>query len=43
MGVDVIQEPVEQFYGSGCTVRDPFGNAIRFLQAAEVVTSPPAI
>jgi catechol 2,3-dioxygenase-like lactoylglutathione lyase family enzyme len=33
---DFIQEPTEHFYGTDMAVRDPFGNAIRFLQPAKV-------
>ncbi len=29
---DFTQEPTEHFYGTDMGVRDPFGNAIRFLQ-----------
>jgi uncharacterized glyoxalase superfamily protein PhnB len=31
-GVDITQEPVEQFYGTDIGVRDPFGNHIRIVQ-----------
>lgn len=31
-GVDVIQEPTEQPYGTDFAIRDPFGNAIRIGQ-----------
>ena len=33
---DFIQEPTDHFYGTDMAVRDPFGNAIRFLQPAKV-------
>lgn len=33
-GVEFTQEPVEQFYGIDCGLRDPFGNAIRIVQPA---------
>jgi extradiol dioxygenase family protein len=29
---DFTQEPTERFYGTDMGVRDPFGNAIRFLE-----------
>jgi catechol 2,3-dioxygenase-like lactoylglutathione lyase family enzyme len=31
-GVEFFQEPTEQFYGTDCALRDPFGNALRILQ-----------
>ncbi|MGA9595091.1 MAG: VOC family protein [Acidimicrobiia bacterium] len=31
-GVDITQEPVEQFYGIDIGIRDPFGNALRIVQ-----------
>jgi catechol 2,3-dioxygenase-like lactoylglutathione lyase family enzyme len=31
-GVEITQEPVEQFYGIDIGVRDPFGNHIRIVQ-----------
>lgn len=31
-GVEIIQEPVQQSYGTDIAVRDPFGNHIRILQ-----------
>jgi catechol 2,3-dioxygenase-like lactoylglutathione lyase family enzyme len=34
-GVEFTQEPVEQFYGTDCALRDPFGNHIRISQPAE--------
>jgi catechol 2,3-dioxygenase-like lactoylglutathione lyase family enzyme len=37
-GVDITQEPVEQFYGTDIGIRDPFGNHIRIVQFA----TPPA-
>lgn len=33
-GVEFTQEPVERFYGIDCSLRDPFGNAIRITQPA---------
>ncbi len=33
---DFTQEPTEHFYGTDMGVRDPFGNAIRILQPANV-------
>jgi catechol 2,3-dioxygenase-like lactoylglutathione lyase family enzyme len=33
---DFIQEPADNFYGTDMAVRDPFGNAIRILQAKKV-------
>jgi catechol 2,3-dioxygenase-like lactoylglutathione lyase family enzyme len=33
-GVEFTQEPTEQFYGTDCALRDPFGNAIRITQPA---------
>jgi catechol 2,3-dioxygenase-like lactoylglutathione lyase family enzyme len=33
---DFTQEPTDHFYGTDMGVRDPFGNAIRFLQPAKV-------
>jgi catechol 2,3-dioxygenase-like lactoylglutathione lyase family enzyme len=33
---DFTQEPTEHFYGIDMGVRDPFGNAIRILQPAQV-------
>src|SRR5262245_15455277 len=29
---DFAQEPTDHFYGTDMVVRDPFGNAVRFLQ-----------
>ncbi|CAA9496877.1 MAG: hypothetical protein AVDCRST_MAG45-1060 [uncultured Solirubrobacterales bacterium] len=31
-GVEFTSEPVEQFYGVDCGLRDPFGNHIRVVQ-----------
>jgi len=31
-GVEITQEPVEQFYGIDIGIRDPFGNHIRIVQ-----------
>jgi len=33
-GVDIVQEPVEQPYGTDMAVRDPFGNSVRISQPA---------
>jgi uncharacterized glyoxalase superfamily protein PhnB len=33
-GVEITQEPVEQFYGTDIGIRDPFGNHIRITQLA---------
>ena len=33
---DFTQEPTEHFYGTDMGIRDPFGNAIRILQRAQV-------
>ena len=35
-GVEITQEPVQQFYGTDMAVRDPFGNHIRIMQPAPV-------
>jgi catechol 2,3-dioxygenase-like lactoylglutathione lyase family enzyme len=35
-GVDITQEPVEQFYGIDAGIRDPSGNSIRITQPAAV-------
>lgn len=35
-GVDISQEPVEQFYGVDAGIRDPSGNSIRITQPAPV-------
>jgi len=35
-GVDITQEPVEQFYGVDAGIRDPSGNSIRITQPAPV-------
>ena len=37
-GVEITQEPVEQFYGTDIGIRDPFGNHIRIAQ----FNTPPA-
>ncbi len=31
-GVDIIDEPVDRFYGTDCAIRDPFGNHIRITE-----------
>ena len=33
-GVEFSEEPTEHFYGIDCSLRDPFGNAIRIMQPA---------
>jgi catechol 2,3-dioxygenase-like lactoylglutathione lyase family enzyme len=33
---DFTQEPTDHFYGTDMGVRDPFGNAIRILQPAQI-------
>ena len=35
-GVDITQEPVDQFYGVDAGIRDPSGNSIRITQPAAV-------
>ena len=35
-GVDISQEPVDQFYGIDAGIRDPSGNSIRITQPAPV-------
>jgi catechol 2,3-dioxygenase-like lactoylglutathione lyase family enzyme len=35
-GVDITQEPVDQFYGVDAGIRDPSGNSIRVTQPAPV-------
>lgn len=35
-GVDISQEPVEQFYGVDAGIRDPSGNSLRITQPAPV-------
>ncbi|TDW29500.1 VOC family protein [Cryobacterium psychrophilum] len=32
LGVEIIQEPTEQMYGTDMAIRDPFGNQIRITQ-----------
>ena len=39
---DFTQEPTDHFYGTDMGVRDPFGNAIRILQPANVASQVPA-
>jgi catechol 2,3-dioxygenase-like lactoylglutathione lyase family enzyme len=34
-GVDITQEPTEQFYGVDMGIRDPFGNALRITEPRE--------
>jgi predicted enzyme related to lactoylglutathione lyase len=33
-GVEMVQEPIEQSYGTDAAFRDPTGNHIRFTQPA---------
>jgi catechol 2,3-dioxygenase-like lactoylglutathione lyase family enzyme len=40
-GVEFTEEPTERFYGIDAGIRDPFGNAIRLTQPAEVMGEPP--
>ena len=40
-GVEITQEPTERFYGVDAGIRDPFGNAIRITEPAEVMGEPP--
>ena len=40
---DFTQEPTDHFYGTDMGVRDPFGNAIRILQPAEVAREATAV
>lgn len=35
-GVEVVEEPVDRFYGIDCAVRDPFGNQIRITEPKEI-------
>jgi uncharacterized glyoxalase superfamily protein PhnB len=39
-GVEFTSEPEEYFYGIDCGFRDPFGNAFRLTQLAEVPAEP---
>jgi catechol 2,3-dioxygenase-like lactoylglutathione lyase family enzyme len=39
---DFTQEPTDHFYGTDMGIRDPFGNAIRILQPANVGTEATA-
>ena len=41
-GVEVIEEPVDRFYGVDCAVRDPFGNHIRITEPKEFDVEMPA-
>ncbi|MEA2251582.1 MAG: hypothetical protein QOC78_1285 [Solirubrobacteraceae bacterium] len=40
-GVEVIQEPMERFYGIDSAFRDDSGNHIRMVQLAETGIAPP--
>jgi uncharacterized glyoxalase superfamily protein PhnB len=39
-GVEFTSEPEDVFYGIDCGFRDPFGNAFRLTQIAEVPAEP---
>jgi catechol 2,3-dioxygenase-like lactoylglutathione lyase family enzyme len=39
-GVEFTSEPEDVFYGVDCGFRDPFGNAFRLTQVAEVIATP---
>ena len=41
-GVEIIEEPVDRFYGIDCAVRDPFGNHIRITEPKEIEMEMPA-
>ncbi|MEA2359840.1 MAG: hypothetical protein QOI62_3100 [Solirubrobacteraceae bacterium] len=41
-GVEVIQEPMERFYGIDSAFRDDSGNHIRMVQRVETGIAPPA-
>ena len=41
-GVEVIQEPMERFYGIDAAFRDDSGNHIRMTQRVETGVAPPA-
>ena len=41
-GVTVLQEPIQQFYGTDFAVADPFGNHIRITQPAPAPGEPRA-
>ena len=34
-GADVVQEPMDQFYGRDCAFRDPAGNMIRIIETPD--------
>jgi len=42
VGVKFIHEPAQRFDGIACTLRDPFGNPIRFTQPPKEPTVVPA-
>lgn len=42
LGVDIVDEPTERFYGTDFGIRDPFGNSIRILQPAAAPVTVPA-
>jgi catechol 2,3-dioxygenase-like lactoylglutathione lyase family enzyme len=39
--VEIVEEPVERFYGTDCAIRDPFGNQIRITQPAPMKADAP--
>ena len=41
-GVEVIQEPIERFYGIDAAFRDDSGNHLRITQRVETGIAPPA-
>jgi catechol 2,3-dioxygenase-like lactoylglutathione lyase family enzyme len=41
-GVEVIQEPMDRFYGIDAAFRDDSGNQLRMTQRAETGIAPPA-
>ncbi len=42
-GVEVIQEPIERFYGIDAAFRDDSGNHVRITQRVETgIAAPPA-
>ncbi len=41
-GVEVIQEPVERFYGIDAAIRDDSGNHLRITQRVQTGVAPPS-
>jgi predicted enzyme related to lactoylglutathione lyase len=41
-GVEIIQEPMERFYGIDAAFRDDSGNQIRMTQRVETAIAPPS-